>query len=372
LVNNNGRSHRLIENLRLPRGEIDVIEYFGSEFRGQSVKRAIRQRPRPDLPFLIAVTSRARMGDAFPREVEWFLEFSTKAANLNALLQGLLGRACGYGKRSAVVMSGENVQLVDDYKRERGGYIYKTSWHSLVAGRYRRGAPTNLVRLHRDMDDELVARFFERLDSEIVGPHVLQNKATLQTRRARGSQSYRTGPLLRIAEELDLFNYLECPDVRERLFPTYPEFRVARAHDEITHSRDPDRTLRYSLDENGDCRFTFREWTEGSSNHGGVRSRGYGERDAIDRKRAGDMLEPQINMRKVDPFTGEIIDDKRINGELVDRDSRRPGLWRAEMVTLPLVAPVRELQAGDATYPVAHSPFATLLSEEERQSAGFS
>ncbi|MGD0192279.1 MAG: hypothetical protein ABSD74_16190, partial [Rhizomicrobium sp.] len=126
LVNNNIRSHRLIENLRLPGSEIEVIEYFGSDHRGRSVKRAIRERARPDLPFLIAVTSRARMGDAFPREVEFFLEFSNKAANLNALLQGLLGRACGYGKHSTVVMSEENVALVDDYKRTDGGYIYLT------------------------------------------------------------------------------------------------------------------------------------------------------------------------------------------------------------------------------------------------------
>lgn len=68
------------------------------------------------------------------------------------------------------------------------------------------------------------------------------------------------------------------------------------------------------------------------------------------------------HIRKFDPATGEMIDDKRVNGELIDRRDRRPGHWRAEMVTLPLVAPVRELQAGDATYPVEHSPFATLLS----------
>ena len=85
-----------------------------------SVKRALKNRKRPGLPFLIAVTSRARMGDAFPRGVEWFLEFSRKATNLNALLQGLLGRACGYDKNSTVVMSADNIHLVEDYKRERG------------------------------------------------------------------------------------------------------------------------------------------------------------------------------------------------------------------------------------------------------------
>jgi hypothetical protein len=76
-------------------------------------------------------------------------------------------------------------------------------------------------------------------------------------------------------------------------------------------------------------------------------------------------------MRKFDPATGQIIDDKRVNGELMERSERRPGHWRAEMVTLPLVAAVRELQAGEATYPVEHSPFAALLSGEERERAGF-
>ena len=136
LFNNNIRSHRLIENLYLPRTEIEVIEYFGSDHRGYSVKRAIQQRACPQLPFLIAVTNRARMGDAFPAEVEWFLEFSNKAANLNALLQGLLGRACGYNKRSTVIMSDDNAQLVEDYKRVQGDYIYTTSRHSFVVGPY--------------------------------------------------------------------------------------------------------------------------------------------------------------------------------------------------------------------------------------------
>lgn len=370
LFNNNIRSHRLIECLALPADEIEVIEYFGSDHKGQSVKRAIRQRSRTDVPFLIAVTNRARMGDAFPEEVEWFLEFSKKAATLNALLQGLLGRACGYGKRSTVVMSEDNAQLVEDYKREQGGYIYKTSRHSLVVGPYRRGAPTSLIRVHRDMDDPLVTQLFERIDLEIVAPHVIQDSPTLRAHRASNGKKYRTGPLLRIAEKLGLFDYLEREDVRRRLFPTYPEFQIARAGDEVPHSRAPDKKLGYFLDDEGNCRFTFREWMESSTNHGGARSRGYGGRDATDRARAGDTLEPQINMRKFDPVTREMIDDKRINGEVMLRDERRPGHWRAEMITLPLVGAVRELQAGEATYPVKHSPFSALMSVEERKKAG--
>ena len=370
LFNNNIRSHRLIQKLRLPAHEIEVIEYFGSDHKGQSVKRAIRQRARPDLPFLVAVTNRARMGDAFPREVEWFLEFSKKAANLNALLQGLLGRACGYGKRSTVVMSQENADLVEDYKRGQGAYIYKTSRHSIIAGPYRRGAPTNLIRVRREMDDPVIARFFERIDAEVVAPHIIQGKATLSTRRSTDSLGYRTGPVLRIAHEVGLFERLEMREIRERFFPTYPGFRVARANDEVKNSRSKEK-LRYTLAPNGDNRFTFREWVDGTNNHGGIRSRGYGDNDARDRGQAGDTLEPQVNMRKFDSSTGRPINDKRINGELADRRDRQVGDWRAEMVTLPLVSPVRELQAGEATYPVARSPFAREMNRDERIRAGF-
>ena len=209
-----------------------------------------------------------------------------------------------------------------------------------MVGAFGRGATTSLIRLRRDMNDPLVTEFFDRVDRHVVKPHIIQNSSTSRARRSRESRGYRTGPLLRIAEELGLFDHLESLQVRKRLFPTYPDFRVARANEEVTHSLSPDRKLSYTLDENGDCRFTFREWTEGSSNHGGVRSRGYGGRDANDREQAGDTLEPQVNMRKFDPATGNIVDDKRLNGELLKGEDRQPRYWRAEMVTLPLVAPV--------------------------------
>jgi hypothetical protein len=216
-----------------------------------------------------------------------------------------------------------------------------------------------------------VERFFSEIDRQIVGRHVIQNSATLRARRAAGTDGFRTGPILRIAEELGLFEHLESEDVRARLFPTYPDFRVARANDEVTHVRDPKTKLRYFLDENGNCRFTFREWAENTSNHGGVRSRGYGARDAADFTRAGNTLEPQINMRKFNPATGEVIDDKRLNGEWTERADRQVGDWRAEMITLPLVSPVRELTAGKATYPIQRGVFAGLLNERERNAAGY-
>lgn len=361
--NNNTRARAFIDDLDLGSAGIEVIHYFGPEYAGMSVKRALGQRRHPDRPFIIVVTNRARMGDAFPARVTWFIDFARQAADLNSLLQGLLGRACGYNKNSTVVLSDQNASLVDDYRRGHGGYFYPTSRHSIVIGTHRRGAPTNVIRLRADMEDDVVRAFFDRLEAEVVNGVVIQGRATLSTTRNREGVP-RTGGILRIAEDLGLFEHLENPEVSSRLFPTFPTgFRIARAYDSVPHAREPGRLLRYQLDENGDCRFTFR-WTSGGGAHTGVASRGYGARDATDRARAANNLEPQIHMEKYNLDTGEVIFDKTDHNKIV-------GDWRSYMIALPLVKPVRELQSGQASYPNEHSPYAELMTEGERAEAGF-
>ncbi|MEJ0062895.1 MAG: hypothetical protein WDO70_06750 [Alphaproteobacteria bacterium] len=360
LFNNNNRSHELLRRLYLNNQEIEIIEYFGSDHHGRSVKRAIAERSCPDLPFLIAVTNRARMGDAFPNEVEWFLEFSKKAADLNSLLQGLLGRACGYGKNSTVIMSNENIRIVDAYKNRQGGFVHKPSRHSVLVGGYRRGAPTSLIRIRRDMNDPLIAKYFARIDQEIVKPYTIQTEptASLKTTRTRG-EDHRRGPILTIAEEIGLFEYIEAEENRRRLFPAYEPFQIVRAGDEVSDPKDSTRKFRYTLGENGDCRFTFRTLRKESA-HSGIRSRGLGRKDATDPEQAGNTLEPQVNMVKIDPDNGQIIENENAKG-----------WWRAEAVTLPLLKPVRTLRDGEATYPVQHGPYSGLLDDEERTAAGY-
>jgi hypothetical protein len=363
LFNNNARAQDFVRQLNLEGEGIEVLNYFGSEYTGISVKRAIRDRRHRDRPFVIVVTNRARMGDAFPGQVRWFFDFAKRASDLNSLLQGLLGRACGYNKQSTVVLSDDNARIVSDYRRTLGGYIYPTSRHSIVVGGFRRGAPTSLIRLRSDMEDPLVRQFFERIQAQVVEGTVLQGRQRLTTTRNRGG-GFRTGPILRIAEELGLFAHLERADVSERLFPTIPGgFRIARAQDAVAHGRDPNRFLRYTLDQNGDCRFTFR-WSNGDGSHVGVSSRGYGARDATDRARAADNLEPQIHMEKYDLATGEAFFDK-------DEAQQRPGDWRAYMMTLPLLEPVRELQAGLASLPNERNVHRSLMTDEEEDLAGF-
>lgn len=355
LFNDNNRSRAFLRRLGLDPARIEVVEWFGSEFKGQSVKRAIQSRQRKELPFVIAVTNRARMGDAFPRAVEWFVDFSKKAADLNSLLQGLLGRACGYNKNSTVVLSDDNAAIVDDYVRTSGDLIYKPSRHTVVVGNFRRGAPTSLVRVQADMDDPVVRAFFERLQGEVVDAQVRQDWPVLSARRM---SPFRTGPILQIAEETGLFEHLERADVRERLFPTIPGgFQIARAGDQVRRGTAA-APLSYQTDAQGNVRFTFR-WTSDGA-HAGIQSRGYGERDATDRARAGDKLEPQIHLRKRDADSGEIIFDKSAT-------EKRPGRWEPATVILPLVEPVRELRSGDAAFPVPLSPYSELMTDEERQ-----
>lgn len=363
LFNDNGKSEALLRRLALDPDRIDVVTWYGAESKGQSVKRAIAARTRKDLPFVILVTNRARMGDAFPRQVEWFVDFSRKASDLNALLQGLLGRACGYNKNSTVVLSDDNAALVVDYKATSGGLIYKPSRHSEIIGDYRRGAPTSLVRVKRDMVDPVVRQFFARLDAEVLAKQVSQNSPVLRTTRTR---PYRTGPILRIAEELRLFEHLEDGEVRARLLPTMPgEMRLARAGDVVERARAGAKPLSYTIDADGNCRFTFRRDNGDSEAHSGLQSRGYGKRDSADRARAGDSLEPQVYVRKVDPDTRLPINDATL-----ERDAQATGDWESSMVVFPLARPVRELRAGDSTMPVAASPFAREMTDEERRAAG--
>jgi hypothetical protein len=362
LFNNNERARDFVNQLNLGAENIEVLNYFGSEYTNISVKRAIRDRQHRNRHFVIVVTNRARMGDAFPAHVRWFLDFANRASDLNALLQGLLGRACGYNKSSTVVLSDDNAQIVDDYKRSLGGYIYPTSRHSIVVGGYRRGAPSGLIRLRSDMDDPLIRQFFDRIQGEIVDKVVMKNRPRLTTTRNRGG--FRTGPILTIAQEMDLFNYLEHDDTVVRLFPTIAGgLKIARPADAVRHSRDRERFLRYTLTKSGECRFTFR-WSNGSGAHVGVSSRGYGARDATDRARAADNLEPQIHLEKYHPATGEVIFDK-------DQAVLRPGNWRAYMVTLPLLEPVRELQPGATSLPNERSVHRGLMTPEEEELAGF-
>ncbi len=346
--NNNTKMQLLMERLRLDENRIEILPYYG-EMGGVSVKRAIAGRRRRDLPYLIIVTNRARMADAFPTEVRFFMDLANQSSDLNALLQGLLGRACGYNKRSTVVLSDANAQIVEAYEATQGGYVHKTSRHSVsVHGGFRRGAPAAILKLRNDMDDPVVRQFFERIDREVVA--TIPPGRKMKVPRAKNSGA-RVAPILRIAEELNLFDHLESPTVRTELFPNYVTgFKVVRRGDQVKHGRDSSRLLSYLVEENGDCRYTFRQSDGTGSTQGGGAGRARGGKDG------GQWLEPTIYVEKYDPVTSEPITDERAVGS-----------WRAFMITFPLREAMREIIPATVAYPVPTSPFDSYMQPEERQ-----
>lgn len=343
--NDNKKTQALVERLNLDPARIEILPYFGTDTSGVSVKRAVAARNRPDLPYLILVTNRARMADAFPGQVRFFMDLAQKASDLNALLQGLLGRACGYGKRSSVILSDANAGIVDAYVATNGGYVHKTSRHTVTVGGYRRGAPTAMLRVRDDMTDDVVKKYFERVNTELVSKIPAGPK--MQVERMKGNEPRRSA-ILQIAQELSLFDHIEQPAVRAELYPNLPSgFQVLRPG-EVRRERGEE--LGYSLDTAGNCRFTYRHVSRLSAAKGGGAGRAKGKKDKESH------LEPTIYVEKMG-------DDGLA---IPASDKTKPGSWRAFMVTFPLKNSVRELRQATVALPVAHSPYDHYMNDGER------
>ncbi|HVT58916.1 MAG TPA: hypothetical protein VHR45_10990 [Thermoanaerobaculia bacterium] len=346
--NDNRKTRALIDRLALDPERIEIVDYYGSEMGGVSVKRVIARRNRPDLPYLVLVTNRARMADAFPKQVRFFMDLAQKASDLNALLQGLLGRACGYNKRSTVVLSDANAEIVRAYVATDGGYVHKTSRHSVAVGHgFRRGAPTGMLKLRVEMDDESVKHFFRRIDSEVVS--VIQPGAKMKVPRKKQGR-VRMGPILRIAEDLGLFDHVEEPAVRAVLYPEFVSgFKVVRRGDKVRHSRNGTE-LTYVADADGNCRYTFRHTSRSDAARGGAAGRAKGAKDR------GQHIEPTVYVEKYDRSTGAVIDNDQVGGH-----------WRAFMVTFPLREAVRGVHVAEVAYPISTSPYDNWLTDPERE-----
>jgi hypothetical protein len=375
LCNDNTLTRKMIDALDLDPSKVEWLEFTGAakidhKKPAGSVKRFLEtERKSPHLPFVMFVTNKARMGDAFPHCVRYFLECTIVATTLNSLLQGLLGRACGYNKETTVILSRQNTTIIQDWMNEKGRAVYHTCRHSIVTEMLR-GPQTNMMKLTKEMPDPVVQTYLRRV-TEAVMPMVKQGVPVLTTERKW--RQTRMGPILKIAEEMDLFNYLEHPEVQKKLFPNFSRnMEIARPNAELP-GYDNDghpRVERYHVDADGNCSFTFRHSESARGGRGG-RGKHAAEttRDSkTDRARVDGKLEPQINVEKYNSLTGESIDDRYDSyGNRKDRWHREAGNWRIHMITLPLVQPVQELIAGKAVYPVSTSPYSRFLTDDQRQ-----
>jgi hypothetical protein len=171
--NNNNFARALEHELRLGR-VYETMQYNGEEAKDRSVKHLLATRRRPNDPYILFVTNRARMGDAFPRSAKYFIELAEKFTDMNAMFQGFVGRACGYNKKTEIVLSDYNAQMLRIVVAVEGRYVFKPSRGSTIVGKRRRGRPASMLRLYRNGDAK-VEKFFAGLDSGFLTRRLKSN-----------------------------------------------------------------------------------------------------------------------------------------------------------------------------------------------------
>ena len=322
-INDNDRTEQLLADLRLPSNDIEIVKFYGAGGKGMTVKQVIAQRSRPELPYLFMVTSKARMGDQFPSSVRYYIDFAQRASDLNALLQGLVGRACGYGKESLVILSDRNHQVLDAYVASHGDYVMTASRHSVVVGGRSGFARRHQITLSRDPSDPVLEAFFQDLDGQVVLPTVPPGAQMNPHRAPKGG---RRGPVLTLAEQHQILSHVEAPEfLRSRLSHVVGPVEILRRGDTVSlkGSNGDNVDAGYLTDATGCCRYNFRQ--EEYSGRGGIKGRGRGRRDANDSSLNRGILEPSVGLRKRNSKTGDWIDDPATSGE-----------WVAVSVTFPL------------------------------------
>jgi hypothetical protein len=325
-INDNDHTEQLLADLNLPGHLIEVVRFYGTGGQGMTVKQVIAQRKKPHLPYLFMVTSKARMGDQFPSDVQCFIELSQKASDLNALLQGLVGRACGYGKNSLVILSDQNHRILDAYMASHGDYVMTPSRHSVVAGGVKSVEQRRQITIERDPADATLEAYFQDLDRRIILPTV---PVGTDMKPARAPAGGRRAPVLTLAEAHNFFDHVESASFRESNLPHVlgaPEIVRRGERIILQDSAGNSVAASYLADSAGGCRFNFRK--ELYVGRAGIKGRGRGRRDAQDPALNQGILEPSIGLRKRDPLTGGWIDNPAI-----------PGEWVAVSITLPLRKP---------------------------------
>jgi hypothetical protein len=350
----NQLTNRVLTSLNLPSSLIENVIWFGDDNRGRNIRDAIRSRQHRAKSFLVVVSAKARMGDAFPAQVRYFVDLTQRSTTQNALLQGLLGRACGYNKNTHVIMSDENTQSA---RAIANGvpYALTPSKNTTMVGGRAGTRDIGQVVLRRGVDAG-VDRWFADIDAGIAG--VVPPGATMKAKRSRQGRYHSI-------YSLSSFKHVEAAMAdavrRQRLLPEVapaatvqiakPGDQVARVVKDQQSGRDQERSFGFDTDSKGDVRFTFRRLEHVA--RGGSRGRGRGQRDGVSRT---DALEPQLGMEKVDTAGKPIA------------AATKSGAWRVAAVALPL----REVVRAGGYSP--HRPLPTpacvydgLLTKRERQ-----
>ena len=111
----------------------NVIRFYDAT---GDIKQVIEDATRHDKrPYIVVTVGKGRMGDAFPGSTVLAMDLTHTATDANALLQGMIGRMCGYGKDNPVVIVSNQSYLMWDQYLENSGATpdFNTSRHVATA-----------------------------------------------------------------------------------------------------------------------------------------------------------------------------------------------------------------------------------------------
>lgn len=233
ITNSNTGSDKLLSKLALD-DRFQFIRHYGShtkiDGRSLSVKEILANPKFYDpngLPPLFIVTGGARMADSFPAEIEWFCDFSDSASDMNSVLQGLYGRACGNGKFFSRVFLGiRPTEMIRDYIERKGQVAGKLSRHSTNHSTTTGSKKKSLMlRLYRNSPNitPFLAEMMDGIQKFYIDERFPGEYDSLMTRSDSGIRFDLESLLIKLGYSCDYYvNHFNDPDVQKQVWPDDP------------------------------------------------------------------------------------------------------------------------------------------------------
>lgn len=170
-LHNQNNSAKLLANyLDKSLSGVKVIRYFDDNSRPAKFTTipALMKRNNvgPNDFYLIIATARARMSDSFPINCSYGIDLTRKSSTLAALLQGVLGRMCGYNKNPLIILSDSNEKRIREYIESD-----YTKWGGKALGTVGRRRPRAAMSFERKKfshADIQMTSIFEKITKGIV------------------------------------------------------------------------------------------------------------------------------------------------------------------------------------------------------------
>lgn len=176
-TNDNDHTTDLIKSFQLK--DIIIISYYG-DGADLDIKQTIKENiVDSQSNFVIFVTGAARMADAFPINVEYFVDFTYKSTTLSSLLQGLYGRSCGYNKNSKVFLSDNNAYLIREYIDTKGKFVIHPH-ESVVIEKQPRGRKPMSCVINKSTKNPIILQALNYIQTRIISVWLNNNADTVK------------------------------------------------------------------------------------------------------------------------------------------------------------------------------------------------